>query len=646
MAQSVLIKRDRDGVSAFGLTPSAAAGGDATAAAIAAFARGPAKRSVWSEDGGAIAVLNHDGQCEVLDGASGAPKCSFEHAKALNVALSPRGTYAVSVHRFSRGEGENLYVWDLRSGERTATFYERAYSADTFPPVRWTQDEAKCARVVPSGIEVYDGADFAAGIAHKIALPNVQCFELAPPQPIGGAVRYQIATFVPERKGKAGQLDVWALPEVGVATAGKSFFKASNARIVWAPNAKALLITTSTATSGDSYYGDSGVHLLSSDGMVSCLFEGPVSDAAWRPQPALASLDAAGRKRRRPRAQFIVVAGKQPPQPTLYDVDGMELQKLERRYANTVAWSPNGETLCLAGFGNMAGKMYFEGSDPMDNPGERASDSDAVLTPLGACQASAPSQFGWTADGHFFVTACTFPRMRQGNGYEVWDRCGNRVAAEFPAAVGEMPVPGEPGKMVPIQVREPASSARLPLVSPRRVLLPFPLSALAPPRAHPLASPSIDHAARALPSDGAPRAGRRVPRAAAPAQGGARWRWLRRRRRCRRQGQEKRRGEEVGDRREAACVHSPGRPARRRREFDAHDAARPGARRGGGEEGGRRRRAEAVAERTAAREEARSGGGGGVERPLRCGSRGARSGARSGGAPRGPGRPREAPQEA
>ena len=246
------------------------------------------------------------------------------------------------------------------------------------------------------------------------------------------------------------------------------------------------MITTSTATSGDSYYGDSGVHLLSSDGMVSCLFEGPVSDAAWRPQPALASLDAAGRKRRRPRAQFVVVAGKQPPQPTLYDAEGTELQKLERRYANTVAWSPNGETLCLAGFGNMAGKMFFEGGDPMDNPAERASDSDAVLTPLGACQASAPSQFGWTADGSFFVTACTFPRMRQGNGYEVWDRCGNRcgfclflffvcflffvlvifrssfsvfslcccrVFAEFPAAVGEMPVPGEPGKMVPIQVR-------------------------------------------------------------------------------------------------------------------------------------------------------------------------------------------------
>ena len=128
--------------------------------------------------------------------------------------------------------------------------------------------------------------------------------------------RYQIAAFVPERKGRAGQLDAFCLPDVTTATAGKAFFKASDAKIRWAPNAKALLITTSTTTSGESYYGDSGVHLLSADGMgASCLFEGPVSDAAWRPQPHLDSLDAAtGRKRRRPRAQFVVIAGKQPPQ--------------------------------------------------------------------------------------------------------------------------------------------------------------------------------------------------------------------------------------------------------------------------------------------------------------------------------------------
>ena len=42
-----------------------------------------------------------------------------------------------------------------------------------------------------------------------------------------------------------------------------------------------------------------------------------------------------------------------------------------------------------------------------------------IFVYTGACQASAPSQFGWTADGTMFVTACTFPRMRQGNGFEV-----------------------------------------------------------------------------------------------------------------------------------------------------------------------------------------------------------------------------------
>jgi len=184
---SMLILRNRDGLQAVELTPPSSVGaGTAIVAAVGAFAGAPAKRSVWSADGASLAVLRHDGVCSVLDGASGAVKRAFTHAGALHVALSPRGTYAVTVHRFSRGEGENLYVWDLRTGERLATFYERQYTADTFPPVRWSADEAVCARVVPSGIEIYNEANFAAGIAHKIKLPNVQTFELAPPQSIGG----------------------------------------------------------------------------------------------------------------------------------------------------------------------------------------------------------------------------------------------------------------------------------------------------------------------------------------------------------------------------------------------------------------------------------------------------------------------------
>ena len=65
--------------------------------------------------------------------------------------------------------------------------------------------------------------------------------------------RYQIAAFVPERKGRAGQLDVFCLPDVTTATAGKAFFKASSElKIADSTTQGSSLIDISSVSIGDS----------------------------------------------------------------------------------------------------------------------------------------------------------------------------------------------------------------------------------------------------------------------------------------------------------------------------------------------------------------------------------------------------------
>ncbi|CAH0480102.1 unnamed protein product [Peronospora belbahrii] len=309
------------------------------------------------------------------------------------VSWSPLGSHLLTWQRPQKdSERGNLIVWDAATGKDVARFHQTSYSRDKWPPLQWSSDEAICVRQSANGVVIYSGRDIAAGSIGQISLPNVANFSVAP-----GSAPYKMALFVPEKKGKPASVKIFQFPSnLEVPTATKSFYKAQDVTLKWSPTGSALIVETRTDvdTSGKSYYGETGLFFLQSDGKYDCIVpltkEGTVHDVAW---------DPTGRG-------FVVIAGAMPAHATLYDNKALPIFEFGAAPRNHVSWSPHGRFLCLAGFGNLRGDMDFW---------ERNK-----LKKMGSATSNSATTFAWSPDSRYFATATTFPRLRVDNGFKIF----------------------------------------------------------------------------------------------------------------------------------------------------------------------------------------------------------------------------------
>ncbi|KDO26016.1 hypothetical protein SPRG_08669 [Saprolegnia parasitica CBS 223.65] len=310
------------------------------------------------------------------------------------VAWSPLATQLVTWQRPVKDSTEgNLIVWDVSNGSIVARFNQKTYTRDHWPSIQWSSDETIAARLSGSGVQVYNGRAIGAGHIGNIVLENTAKFSVAP-----GSIPYKIALFVPEKKGKPASVRVYPFPPNASQShvAFKSFYKAQDVKLKWAPNGSALIIETSTDvdTSGKSYYGETNLFFLQSDGQYDCSIpvtkQGPVHDVQWDPTSR----------------GFVVLAGSMPANATLYDNQACPVFEFGAASRNTISWSPHGRFLCLAGFGNLPGHMDFWDRNK--------------LKKLGSATSECATVHGWSPDSRYFATATTFPRVRVDNGFKIF----------------------------------------------------------------------------------------------------------------------------------------------------------------------------------------------------------------------------------
>lgn len=333
------------------------------------------------------------------------------------VAWSPLGSHLLTWQRPQKAEGDaeqrgNLIVWNATTGERAADFPQKSYSRDVsghsgkstqrlvlillclqaWPSLQWSSDETICGRQSANGVVLYSGRDIGAGQVGQVVLPGTTAFSIAP-----GAAPYKIALFVPEKKGKPASVKIYQFPGgLDTVVASKSFYKAQDVKLKWSPSGSALVIETRTDvdTSGKSYYGETGLFFLQSDGEYDCIVPltkaGQVHDVQW---------DPTGRG-------FVVLAGPMPCNATLYDNKAVPVFEFGAAPRNHVSWSPHGRFLCIAGFGNLRGDMDFW---------ERNK-----LKKMGSANSNSATTFAWSPDSRYFATATTFPRLRVDNGFKIF----------------------------------------------------------------------------------------------------------------------------------------------------------------------------------------------------------------------------------
>lgn len=373
----------------------------------------------FSPDGRFFAFCDSRGLklIRVEDGMDQAePIIQADLPRTTQLAFSPQASYLATFQPYAKYTGDaektaeaeaNLRIWDTQTGRLVKALNQR--KAQGWAPL-WSSDESVVARLVGSEVLFHKlSGDEAQGwdkYVHKFVGEKTETMGLSPgPSPL------HFAVYKPCAKGQPGVVSLLAYPSMS-PVAAKTFWKADRVSYHWNTTGTALIVMaiTDVDSSGQSYYGEQTLYLISTKGdsvMVPLGKKGPIYAVQWSP---------------RANAGFTVVYGYMPAKATLYNQRGEPIFDFGTGPRNECHYNAWGTILCLCGFGNLRGNVEFW------------SVRDRRL--IKQTTAEDTTQFAWAPDGEHFITATTAPRLRVNNGWKLWHYTG-AVVEEWKAGEGK-----------------------------------------------------------------------------------------------------------------------------------------------------------------------------------------------------------------
>lgn len=117
---------------------------------------------------------------------------------------------------------------------------------------------------------------------------------------------------------------------------------------------------------------------------------------------------------------FVVIAGQQPAQATLYLGDeGVPFFEFGKRFRSLVRFDPFSQLAILGGFGNITkGEMDFWTVRP---------DGSVASKEAGKAQHSCASKIQWSACGRYVLTAVLHERLKVDNAFHIFRANGSKV---------------------------------------------------------------------------------------------------------------------------------------------------------------------------------------------------------------------------
>ncbi|KAG0574792.1 hypothetical protein KC19_VG291800 [Ceratodon purpureus] len=350
----------------------------------------PCSASRFNQDGAKLAVTTPEAVV-IYDTDSGKELLRLPAAGVASTAFSPLGTYLQTFQK-PQAHQKNLTLWDLKTGAIALQQFQKAITRSTWPVIQFSEDETVACRLVTNEAHIFDGRDFSKGSIDKLRLPGIEGVQLA------HAPASHIAAYVPEIKGAPANVRVFELASVsqGQPVARRSFFKSNTAQLLWNKGSTGCLVLAQSDVdkTNQSYYGETRLHFLTSDGRhegaVPLSKEGPIHDVQWSPNGK----------------EFLVVYGFMPARATLFSAVCKPIFEFGQGPYNTVRWNPQGSFFCLAGFGNLPGDVAFWSRETLKC-------FQTIKAPM-----SVTSE--WSADGRYFMTATTAPRLQVDNGFKVF----------------------------------------------------------------------------------------------------------------------------------------------------------------------------------------------------------------------------------
>eukprot|EP00435_Cladocopium_sp_Y103_P006199 s3508_g2.t1 len=362
----------------------------------------------WSVDGSLLGLVDSTtGGVQVLDASDRyKPLCQVPAlvGGVRNFYFSPLGNHLVTYERWEKEGGNNVGLWDAKTGQMRFSFTMKNITAMTWPPLKWTALETHCCRMVQDGVQIMPGnCDRENAQISRIEAPGIMAFEVAPKGAgSGGAGEPHVAICIAEWKGQPARCQIYRVDQPSRATATKNFFKAQTVTMSWNNTGTAVLVKAATeeASTGKSYYGDASLYFLRADGeetaLVASADGGPLHDVQWNPT----------------QDEFVLLHGQHPCSAALYEGrKGSKRMDFGTGHRNTIRWNNFGRFFTLGGYGQLKGDTDF-----WDKPGKKL---------MASLRMECCVVCGWAPDGRHFLAATTAPRMRVDNKIEIYDYLGS-----------------------------------------------------------------------------------------------------------------------------------------------------------------------------------------------------------------------------
>lgn len=333
-------------------------------------------------------------------------------AGCIDYVISPKAGYLATYEKMvqsssSESQVLNYSIWKLdfesKRAEKKLSFSHKNQSNWT---PQWTCDDSFMGRSVNGEVHFYSKEDVESGKtfpSKRIILDSLNEFSICP-----SARDFKCATFGKESKGRPGSIRIYPINSgseevIPAPLVQKTFFKADRCQFRWSPNGRNLLALTSTEVdaTGKSYYGESNLYFLSSDGKFESRVDlknggGSIHNISWAPSGN----------------EFIVIHGFMPATTSLFDLKCQQLYDFTCGSKNEALYNAAGNLICFGGFGNLPGTMEIWRRT-------------GAVSRVGAMQSVGTTVMEWSPDGSILLTAVLTPRLRVDNGFKLWSMTGD-----------------------------------------------------------------------------------------------------------------------------------------------------------------------------------------------------------------------------
>jgi len=352
----------------------------------------------WSPQGTYLATFHQKGIA-----LWGGPKFSqiqrFSHTGVQLIDFSPCERYMVSFSPLqdSQEDPQAIIIWDIRSGVKKRGFHCETRS--TWPIFKWSNDGNFFGRMGEDAISIYETPSFGLLEKKSLKIPAVRDFSWSPTDNM-------IAYWVPEQENTPARVTLIEIPSRRELVV-RNLFNVADCKMHWQKNGDYLCVKV------DRYKKKLDDKEQAKYTGIYINFELfrirekqiPIDKVEVKETVLAFAWEPTGSK-------FAYIHGEAPRiSVSFYNIQPkgkvVLMKTLEKRSANHLFWSPNGQFIVLAGLRSLNGVLEFVDTQDM-----------TVMTQTEHFMAT---DVEWDPTGRYVVSAVSWWGHKVDNGYWLWN---------------------------------------------------------------------------------------------------------------------------------------------------------------------------------------------------------------------------------